>query len=207
VTDEAVADERALLEGDLDPDPRRQFERWLAEAVDSGERLANAMNLATATADGVPSARMVLLETVDADGFVFQTNTESPKARELAANPRAALTFFWPILLRQVRIGGRVELLPRWVVEALFAATPEPLQVMLRACRQSEIIPDRGALERGYQSALESGETGVPWDWAAYRLRADTIEFWQGRTNRLQDRLRYTRTSDAARWRIDRLVP
>jgi pyridoxamine-phosphate oxidase len=200
--------ELALLEQDLDPDPHRQFERWRAEAVESGERMANAMTLATVSRDGVPSARMVLLEAVDADGFVFQTNTDSPKARDIEANPRAALTFFWPILLRQVRVSGGVELLPRSVVEAFFAATPEPLQVMLRACRQSEVIPDRGTLERSYTQALASSDASVPSDWGAYRLRAGAIEFWQGRENRLQDRLRYTRTSDGPTvWRIDRLVP
>jgi len=202
-----VGVERPLRESDLDPDPHRQLERWLAEAIDSSEQLANAMNLATATADGAPSARMVLLEALDADGFVFQTNTESPKARDLAANPRAALTFFWPIQLRQVRASGRVELLPRSVVDRFFAATPQPLQVMLRACRQSQIIPDRATLEQSYAAALRSGQSGAPSDWGAYRLRAETIEFWQGRTNRLQDRLRYTRGADGQPWRIERLVP
>jgi pyridoxamine 5'-phosphate oxidase len=197
--------ELALLESDLDADPHRQFERWLSDAVDSGERMANAMILATAASDGTPSARMVLLERVDADGFVFQTNTESPKARDLAANPRAALAFFWPILLRQVRISGRVELLPRSVVAAFFAATPLPLQAMLRACRQSQVIADREALERSYASALASRDDSVPEDWGAYALRVDTIEFWQGRANRLQDRLRYTRAPQG--WRIERLVP
>ena len=199
--------EPALLEADLESDPHRQFERWLSEATASGERMANAMNLATASAAGVPSARMVLLERVDSEGFVFQTNTESPKARELAANPHAALTFFWPILLRQVRVRGTVEVLPRSAVEEFFAATPFPLQVMLRACRQSEVIPDRATLERSFAKALGSGETDVPWDWGAYRLRAESIEFWQGRENRLQDRLRYTRVWDGTTWRIERLVP
>jgi pyridoxamine 5'-phosphate oxidase len=207
MTDELVGVERPLLEADLEPEPHRQFERWLAEAIDSGERLANAMNLATATADGAPSARMVLLEAVDPDGFVFQTNTESPKARDLAVNPRAALTFFWPILLRQVRVSGHVERLPRSVVERFFAATPRPLQVMLWACRQSEVIPDRATLEQSYAAALQSDPAGVPTDWDAYRLRAETIEFWQGRTNQLQDRLRYTRAADSSGWRIERLVP
>jgi pyridoxamine 5'-phosphate oxidase len=199
--------ELALLEKDLDADPHRQLERWLAEASRSGERMANAMNLATATADGMPSARMVLLEALDADGFVFQTNTDSPKARDLAANPRAAATFFWPILLRQVRVSGSVELLPRSVVERFFASTPTPLQVMLRACRQSAVIADRAALERSYAEALASRDQSVPSDWGAYRLHATAIEFWQGRENRLQDRLRYTRRPDGTTWRIERLVP
>src|SRR5262245_57292168 len=105
--------ELALLEEDLDPEPHRQFERWFAEAAASGEPMPHAMALATVDADGAPSARMVLLEALDERGFVFQTNTESPKARDLAANPRAALTFFWPVLLRQVRVRGTVSDLPR----------------------------------------------------------------------------------------------
>ncbi len=198
--------ELALLEGNLDADPHRQFERWLAAATASGEPMAHAMALATVDADGSPSTRMVLLEEVDLDGFVFQTNTESPKARDLVANPRAALTFFWPILLRQVRVRGTVSALPRSVVEKFFARTPVGIQVMLRACRQSTVIPDRATLERNYADALASGETGVPSDWGAYRLHAESIEFWQGRENQLQDRLRYTRT-DGRPWRIERLVP
>jgi pyridoxamine 5'-phosphate oxidase len=198
---------RALLEKDLDPEPHRQFERWLAEAVTSGEPMAHAMALATVDADGAPSSRMVLLEELDGHGFVFQTNTESPKARDLAANPRAALTFFWPILLRQVRVQGTVSDLPRSVVEEFFARTPIGIQVMLRACRQSTVIPDRAALERNYADALASGDTRVPSDWAAFRLRVESIEFWQGRENQLQDRLRYSRTGDGSAWRIERLVP
>lgn len=197
----------SLLEDDLDAEPHRQFERWLAEATASGERMPHAMGLATVDADGSPSSRMVLLEGVDVDGFMFLTNTDSPKARDLAANPRAALTFFWPILLRQVRVRGTVSVLPRSVVDRKFAETPAGIQVMLRASRQSTVIPDRATLERNYADALASGDTGVPPDWGAYRLRHASIEFWQGRDNQLQDRLRYTRTGDGQPWRIERLVP
>ncbi|HEY2592841.1 MAG TPA: pyridoxamine 5'-phosphate oxidase [Chloroflexota bacterium] len=197
--------ELALLEGDLDAEPHRQFERWLAEARAAGEPMAHAMALATVDADAAPSARMVLLEGVDAEGFAFQTNTDSPKARDLAANPRAALTFFWPILVRQVRVRGTVSVLPRSVVEKLYARAPAGIQVMLRACRQSQVIPDRATLERGYAAALVSADTSVPSDWGAYVLRTESIEFWQGRENQLQDRLRYTR--EGTTWRIERLVP
>jgi pyridoxamine 5'-phosphate oxidase len=148
---------------------------------------------------------MVLLEGVDAEGFVFQTNTDSPKARDLAANPQAALTFFWPVLLRQVRVRGTVSRLPRSVVEEFYARAPAGIQVMLRACRQSQVIADRATLERNYAEALASTETSVPSDWGAYRLRAESIEFWQGRENQLQDRLRYTH--EGMTWRIERLVP
>ena len=171
--------------------------------------MAHAMALATVDADGAPSSRMVLLEAVDGEGLTFQTNTESPKARDLASNPRAALNFFWPILLRQVRVRGTVAELPRSVVEEFFARTPPGIQVMLRACRQSSVIPDRASLERNYADALASGDTRVPSDWAAFRLRVESIEFWQGRENQLQDRLRYTRAAGGAgtAWRIERLVP
>jgi pyridoxamine 5'-phosphate oxidase len=199
--------ELALLEDDLDPEPHRQFERWLAEAVASGEPMAHAMALATVDPDGSPSSRMVLLEAVDGEGFVLQTNTESPKAHDLAANPRAALTFFWPILLRQVRVRGTVSGLPRSVVEKFFARTPLGIQVMLRACRQSTVVPDRSTLERNYADALAAGDMRVPSDWGAFRLRVESIEFWQGRENQLQDRLRYTRAADGTAWRIERLVP
>ncbi len=199
--------ELGLLEDDLDPEPHRQFERWLAEAVASGEPMPRAMALATVDADGSPTSRMVLLEAVDGEGFVFQTNSASPKACDLAANPRAALTFFWPILLRQVRVRGTVSGLPRSVVEEFFARTPLGIQVMLRACRQSTVVPDRATLERNYADALASGDTQVPADWGAFCLRVESIEFWQGRENQLQDRLRYTRASDGTAWRIERLVP
>jgi len=199
--------ELALLEGDLDPEPHRQFERWLAEAIASGEPMAHAMALATVDTHGAPSSRMVLLEALDADGFVFQTNTDSPKARDLAANPRAALTFFWPILVRQVRVRGTVSGMARSVVEELFARTPRGIQVMLRACRQSTVIADRATLERNYAEALAAGDGGVPSDWAAFRVRPESVEFWQGRENQLQDRLRYSRAADAANWRVERLVP
>jgi len=201
-------DERRLAESDLDPDPHRQFRAWLQEAIDAREPMPNAMALATCSVDGVPAVRMILLENVDARGFTFQTSLESPKARDLAAIPRAAATFFWPSLLRQVRISGSVESLSRAEVAAYFAAAPAEIQAMLRACHQSQIIPDRAVLERGYAEALASPERAVPDHWGGYRLRLEWIEFWQGRQNWLQDRLRYTRTPQAAAiWRIERLVP
>jgi pyridoxamine 5'-phosphate oxidase len=198
-------DTLTLSEDQLDPEPHRQFATWLREAVDAGEPMPNAMALATCGADGLPTARMVLFEDVDERGFTFQTNLASPKAAALCAVPRAALVFFWPRLVRQVRVTGPVSLLDRDEVAVYFSAAPSPIQAMIRAARQSTVIPDRAALERAYALALDSSETEAPAHWGGYRVHIETIEFWQGRQNWLQDRLRYTRTDDG--WRIERLVP
>jgi pyridoxamine 5'-phosphate oxidase len=149
---------------------------------------------------------MVLVDDVDERGFTFQTNLDSPKAHDLAAVPRAAAAFFWPGLLRQVRISGSVEPLSRDEVDAYFGAVPPGIQAMLRACRQSEVIPDRATLERSFAEALASPSDEVPAHWGGYRLKVDWAEFWQGRENWLQDRLRYVRGPDGG-WRIQRLVP
>jgi pyridoxamine 5'-phosphate oxidase len=198
--------ERTLLESEVDADPLRQFARWLDEAIEAHEPMPKAMALATTDPAGVPSVRMVLLEELDDGGFAFQTNVQSPKARDLAHNPRAAATFFWPSLVRQVRISGWVEELSRAQVARYFEAMPRPIQAMLRVCRQSEAIADRATLERSFAAALLSEEQGLPDHWGGYRLRADWIEFFQARQNWLQDRLRYTRAPDGG-WRIERLVP
>jgi pyridoxamine 5'-phosphate oxidase len=201
----AWQDELTLSEEQLDPEPHRQFAVWLREAVDAGEPMANAMALATCGADGLPAVRMVLFEDVDERGFTFQTNLESPKAVALNAVPRAAVVFFWPLLVRQVRVTGAVSVLDRSEVAAYFSAAPSAIQTMIRACQQSTVIPDRAALERAYLLALDSADDGVPAHWGGYRLHIETIEFWQGRQNWLQDRLRYTRADGG--WRIERLVP
>jgi len=198
-------DDLTLSEDQLDPEPHRQFAVWLREAVEAGEPMPHAMALATAGADGVPSVRMVLFEDVDEHGFTFQTNLESPKALAMTAVPRAALAFFWPLLVRQVRVTGPVTPLDRDEVAAYFAAAPSAIQTMIRACHQSTVIANRDELERAYADAQGSAEDGVPAHWGGYRVHIETIEFWQGRQNWLQDRLRYTRESDA--WRIERLVP
>jgi pyridoxamine 5'-phosphate oxidase len=198
-------DELTLSEDQLDPEPHRQFALWLRDAVDAGEPMPNAMALATCGLDGLPAVRMVLFEDIDERGFTFQTNLESPKAAAMTAVPRAALVFFWPRLLRQVRVTGAVTPLDRNEVAAYFAAQPSAIQTMIRACHQSTVITDRAALERAYADALKSAEDGVPAHWGGFRLHIETIEFWQGRQNWLQDRLRYTRANDG--WRIERLVP
>jgi pyridoxamine 5'-phosphate oxidase len=202
-----MSDERTLDEADLDPDPHRQFLVWLQQAIDAGELMPRAMALASTRPDGLPSVRMVLLEDVDQRGFAFQTNLESPKAQDLKALPFAAATFFWPTLVRQVRISGPVQPLSRDEVASYFSAAPPPIQAMLRACRvQTAVIADRAVLERSFAEALASPDTGLPDHWGGYRLQVATIEFWQGRQNWLQDRLRYTRIPDGS-WRIERLVP
>ncbi|MDQ6672557.1 MAG: pyridoxamine 5'-phosphate oxidase [Chloroflexota bacterium] len=197
--------ERTLSERDLDPDPHRQFRVWHAEARAAGTRLPDAMALATVGSDGLPTLRMMLLEDVDERGFVFQTNLESPKAHALDTTPAAALAFHWPHALRQVRVTGSVKRLTREQSAVYYARTPSNIQAMLRACHQSQVIADRAELERLYAAAVASPDTGLPAHWGAYRLTVKTIEFWQGRENWLQDRLRYTRVGGG--WRIERLVP
>lgn len=199
-------DERSLNETDLDPDPHRQFRVWFHEAHDAGEPLPNAMALATCSREGIPSVRMVLFEDIDEHGIAFQTNRESPKAQDLAAIPHAAATFFWPRLLRQVRISGRVHELSREEAAKYFSAEPPAIQTMLRACRQSTVVADRATLERTYARALAAPGDGLPEHWGTYRIAISSIEFFQGRQNWLQDRLKYTRTADGS-WHIERLVP
>lgn len=197
-----------LNEDEVDRDPVRQFSRWFDEATRVGEPEPNAMTLATSTADGRPSARIVLLKGVDAGGFQFFTNTSSRKGDELAANPRAALVFFWPLLERQVRIEGRVEEVPRAESAAYFAMRPRESQVGAWASQQSRVIPSREWLERAVEdSARRFGDAEVPLPdhWGGYRVIPDQIEFWQGRENRLHDRILYERASDG--WNVGRLSP
>ena len=167
------------------------------------------MTLATATPDGRPSARMVLLKGVDARGFAFFTNYESRKGAELAANPRAALVFFWVQLERQVRVEGRVERLSAEESDAYFASRPEGSQLGAWASQQSAVLPDRGPLEARYEelrAQYEGQEVPRPTFWGGFRVVPETVEFWQGRVNRLHDRLRYRRQDDGS-WVIERLSP
>jgi pyridoxamine 5'-phosphate oxidase len=198
-----------VREDEVERNPLAQFRRWYAEAVEAGVQLPEAMTLATATPDGAPSARMVLLKGVDERGFVFYTNYESRKGRELAENPRAALVFHWPQTpRRQVSATGRVERLPAEESAEYFRTRPFGSRIGAWASRQSEVIEGRIELERSF-AELEAehldGEVPHPPWWGGYVLRPDTVEFWQNRPNRLHDRLHYRRESDG--WVIERLAP
>jgi pyridoxamine 5'-phosphate oxidase len=197
-----------LSEADLAADPIAQFRVWFDQAVAAGLREPNAMTLATATRDGRPSARMVLLKGIDA-GFVFYTNYEGRKAHDLAENPWAALVFYWAELERQVRIEGRVELVSQEESDAYFASRAAESQLGAWASRQSQVIAGREVLERRLReltAAYTDREIPRPPFWGGYRVIPDSIEFWQGRPGRLHDRLRYRRLADGA-WLIERLSP
>jgi pyridoxamine 5'-phosphate oxidase len=197
----------ALAEADVDADPVAQFRRWFEQATQAGLLEPSAMTLATATPDGRPSARMVLLRGFDERGFCFYTNYESRKAAELAANPAAALVFWWDALERQVRIEGRVEPTSRAESEAYFASRPPGSQLSAAASPQSRVI-DRATLERrvaALATNLPDGRVPLPDFWGGYRLTPEVVEFWQGRPDRLHDRLRYRRAGGT--WKIERLAP
>jgi pyridoxamine 5'-phosphate oxidase len=198
-----------LVEGDVDPDPVVQFGRWFDDANAANLVEPSAMTLATAGADGVPSARMVLLRGVDQRGFVFYTNYESRKAAELAANPRAALVFWWGELQRQVRVEGRVQRTSHEESAAYFRTRAPGSRLGAWASPQSRVIPSRAVLDERVaelEARHPDGDIPLPPFWGGYRLVPEVIELWQGRPNRLHDRLRYTRAADGA-WRIERLAP
>jgi pyridoxamine 5'-phosphate oxidase len=200
--------EPVLAEGDLDADPIRQFLRWFDDAVAAGIPEPHAMTLATVTADGAPSARMVLMKGVDARGFTFFTNYRSQKGRELAENPRAALVFRWLPLQRQVRVIGTVTKTSRAESVEYFATRPLDSQLGAWASAQSEPVASRAVLEQQLAEAaarFEGGEVPLPPWWGGYRVRPLAIELWQARIGRLHDRVRYERVG--RRWRMERLQP
>lgn len=198
-----------LDEQEIDRDPIRQFQIWLDDAIAANIPLAEAMTLATATPDGRPAARMVLLKQVDHNGFVFFTNYRSAKARQLDANPHAALVFYWNLLERQVRVEGSVVRTSAEESREYFQTRPRESQIGAWASEQSEVIAGRDVLEQRAQE-LETlycdRDVDCPEHWGGYRLKPERIEFWKGRIGRLHDRILYELTSDGT-WTISRLAP
>ena len=197
-----------LDEKTIDRDPIKQFQLWFNDAIAADLPLPEAMTLATATPDGKPSARMVLLKQVDQDGFVFFTNYQSAKAEQLDANPYAALVFYWPQLDRQVRVEGSVVRTSAEESRDYFKTRPRESQIGAWASAQSQAIDSRDVLEQRAQE-LEAlyldREVDCPDFWGGYRLKPERIEFWKGRVGRLHDRILYQR--DATGWSITRLAP
>ena len=199
----------SLARDSIDTDPFRHFEHWFQEALKAEVLEPNAMTLATVDAQGHPSARIVLLKRVDSNGFVFFTNYQSSKGQQLAANPQAALVFFWKELERQVRIEGRVEKISRAESERYFQSRPRGSQIGAAASNQSQVVANRTVLEARFQdleARYAEQDIPTPAHWGGYRLTPDLLEFWQGRRNRLHDRLRY-RLLDSGDWSIERLEP
>jgi pyridoxamine 5'-phosphate oxidase len=200
---------RGLRRHDLDPDPIKQFSNWFTAAIEAGIRDVNAMSLATATADGRPFVRVVLLKGFDQDGFVFFTNYESQKGVQLEENPYAAISFYWIELDRQIRISGPAEKTSRAESERYFHSRPPASQLGAWASKQSQTLDGRRVLEARLAEMTErfaGQEIPLPPHWGGYRLRPEMMEFWQGRPNRLHDRFRYDRNADGG-WTIERLAP
>lgn len=192
---------------DIALDPLVEFERWLAQALEAELVEPYAMTLATATPDGVPSARIVLLRGVDPRGLTFFTDYRSRKGQDLSANPRAALCFYWGELERQVRVTGTVEKVSREESAAYFATRPRGSQLGAWASTQSSVLATRDELEARWNdlAAKYPEQVPLPEHWGGFRVRPESFEFWQGRESRLHDRFVYTREGDA--WRIERLAP
>lgn len=200
--------QRRLEESEALPDPFQQFQRWFAEALAADPQHANVMTLATSTAAGWPSARVVLLKDCDARGFVFYTNFHSRKGRELTENPRASLVFWWRELERQVRLEGQVETVTPAEADEYFQTRPRDSQLGAWASAQSEIIANRQMLEQRFQELAreyENRQVPRPPHWGGFRLVPEVFEFWQGRPGRLHDRLRYRRSGSG--WLVERLSP
>jgi pyridoxamine 5'-phosphate oxidase len=201
--------QRGLRRAELDADPIRQFNAWLDEAARAELLEPNAMILATVDPSGQPWTRTVLLKICDARGFTFFTNYDGAKARHLAGHARAAATFWWGALERQVNIAGTVSKVSREESERYFHSRPRASQLGAWASQQSAVLADRAQLERQFAEAearFGDGQIPLPENWGGYCLAPESVEFWQGRRSRLHDRLRYTRQTDGA-WQIERLSP
>ena len=196
---------RGLSEEDLAPDWTAQAERWVTEAVAAGLHEPNAMVLATANASGRPTARTVLLKGLDARGFVLFTNRRSRKGREALSNPRAALVVPWLGLQRQILVTGAVSVVAAEESDAYWASRPAGSRIAAAASPQSEVVASREELEERFRAVAAGGEVQRPSHWGGLRVAPDSVEFWQGRPNRLHDRLRYRRAGD--RWVVERLAP
>lgn len=197
-----------LDEADVQPDPYQLFDLWLAEAVSSGEPEPTAMTLTTVSSNGQPSARIVLLKSVGDDGFTFFTNYHSRKAREIAGNDSVSLVFFWPLTQRQVRIEGKAVMTEASESDAYFLSRPEGSRISAVASPQSEMIASRRDLEQRYFDAAGDPATLTrrPQFWGGYRVIPSAVEFWQGRENRLHDRILFTLSVEGS-WQISRLAP
>jgi pyridoxamine 5'-phosphate oxidase len=197
-----------LDEGQVSADPVAEFGRWFTQAQEAEVLEPNAMTLATATRDGTPSARIVLLKGYDEGGFVFFTDYRSQKGTELEANPQASLVFYWAELERQVRISGPVSVVSREESEAYFQSRPRASQLSTWVSHQSQVIPGRELLEEGVKRVERQfpSDVALPPHWGGFRVTPETVEFWQGRASRLHDRLRYVRMKGGG-WRLERVSP
>ena len=200
---------RALLENEVDNDPLAQFNQWFDEAIRLDIKAPNAMALATVSPDGKPSVRYVLLKAADERGFVFYTHSVSAKGRQLAASPDAALVFYWPPVNRQVRLEGPVERVSDQEADSYFQSRPYGSQISVWVAPQSTVVSSRTFMERRVlelEAKYPQGEVPRPDTWVGYRLVPGTFEFWQGRENRLHDRIVYKRAADNE-WILERLAP
>ena len=200
---------KGLTRKDLDPDPFRQFDFWLKEALDANLLDATAMSLATASTDGQPTVRTVLLKYFDNKGFVFYTNLESKKAQQMGENPQVALLFLWREFERQVKITGHAEKVSATESLRYFMRRPRESQLGAWVSDQSSVISSRAVLEEKFEEMkykFSHKEIPLPSFWGGYRIRPESIEFWQGRPNRLHDRFMYRR-QDENKWMIERLAP
>ena len=201
--------QKALVESDIDADPIRQFNIWWQDAVEANIIEVNAMTLATSSADGMPSARTVLMKGFSEAGFIFFTNYDSFKGQQLSENPKACLVFFWKEIERQVRITGIVEKTSSEESNAYFQSRPKASQVGAVASPQSQVIESRQWLDEKYEDVLkqfENANVQRPAHWGGYIVRPVIIEFWQGRPGRLHDRIQYSLLADG-KWKIERLAP